>query len=146
MLSDSVSREDEHMSPSRGSGPSALAAHLRRALDAADWQVLAEVLHPNVCWGHPGRSARGCCGRSRVLGRCARLYARTQRMTVDETFTYPGAVVLGLRIHGVALTAGSGGTVYQVFDVVDGLVTHITGYADRSRALQAAYCGAAAGF
>jgi hypothetical protein len=69
-----------------------------------------------------------------------------QRMTIDETFAYPGAVVLGLRIHGAALTAGSGGTVYQVFDIVDGLVTRITGYADRSRALQAAYYGAAVGF
>ncbi|MDX2680625.1 hypothetical protein [Streptomyces soliscabiei] len=54
-------------------------------------------------------------------------------------------MVLGLQIHGVTLTAGSGGTVYQVFDVVDGLVTRITGYADRSRALQAAHFGAAAG-
>ncbi|WP_406430193.1 nuclear transport factor 2 family protein [Streptomyces sp. NBC_00631] len=133
------------MSPRHGPGLSVVAAHLRGALNTANWQVLAEVLHPNVCWGHPGRSAGSCRGRSRVLGRCARLYARAQRMTVDETFTYPGAVVLGLQIRGATHTAVSGGTVYQVFDVVDGLVTRITGYADRSRALRAAYFGAAAG-
>ncbi len=134
------------MSPSHGPGPSAVAAQLRRALDTANWQVLAEVLHPNVCWGHPGGRAGGCRGRSRVLGRCARLCARAQRMTVDETFTYPGGVVLGLQIHGATLRAGPDGTVYQVFDVADGLVTRITGYADRSRALQAAHFGAAACF
>lgn len=134
------------MSPTHGPGPGAVAANLRGALDTANWQVLAEVLHPNVCWGRPGRSAGGCRGRSRVLGRCARLYTRTQRMTIDETFTYPGAVVLGVRIHGATLTAGSGSTLYQVFDVVDGLVIRITGYADRSRALQAAHFGATADF
>jgi hypothetical protein len=31
--------------------------------------------------------------------------------------------------------------VYQVYDVIGGLITRITGYADRSQELEAAYSG-----
>jgi hypothetical protein len=65
---------------------------------------------------------------------------------VEETFMYPGAVVLGLRLHGSMSTPDPDDMVYQVFDVMDGLITRITGYTDRTQALNAAFNGAMDGF
>lgn len=132
------------MSSSRGPGLSSIAARLRSVLDNGDWQFLGEALHPDVFWGPPRPGAHGCRGRRRVLSRCARLHARLSRVVVEETFMYPGAVVLGLWLHGSGPMSGTGDLVYQVFDVADGLITHITDYADRVQALDAAYDGAAA--
>ncbi|MEU5534406.1 hypothetical protein [Streptomyces sp. NPDC020362] len=134
------------MSSSRGPGLSTVTAHLRRAVGNADWQLLAEALHPHVHWRAPRPGTLVCRGRSRVLSRCARLHTRLSGVTVEETFMYPGAIVLGLWLHGTASTPGSGALVYQVLDVVDGLIIRITGYTDRTQALNAAYDGPAAGF
>ncbi|MFI1766598.1 hypothetical protein ACH41H_31715 [Streptomyces sp. NPDC020800] len=142
------------MSPSRGPGISTVTAHLRRAVGNADWQFLGEALHPQVHWSAPRPGARACRGRSRVLSRCARLHTRLSGVTVEETFMYPGAIVLGLWLRLGTSTPDSDGLgcpvsdelVYQVLDVVDGLVVRITGYTDRTQALTAAYDGPAATF
>ncbi|OLZ64499.1 hypothetical protein AV521_34725 [Streptomyces sp. IMTB 2501] len=122
-------------------GPGAVTAHLRRVLDAADWRALAEVLHPNVSWTRPDGARADCRGRSHVLSRCVRLDALGLRVRIEETFTYPAAVVLGLRVHGPASVAAGEATVYQVCEVTAGSIIRITGYTDRSEALQAAYAG-----
>ncbi|MEV6940782.1 nuclear transport factor 2 family protein [Streptomyces sp. NPDC051172] len=126
-------------------GPGAVTARLREALEANDCRLLAEVLHPNVCWNPPDGGNTGCHTRSHVLSHCARLHALGLRAAVEETFTYPAAVVLGLRIHGAVPPADPQTVQYHVFDVNDGLVTRITGYADRAEALDAAFPGAPAG-
>ncbi|MEU9207732.1 hypothetical protein AB0D27_07190 [Streptomyces sp. NPDC048415] len=127
-------------------GKRAVAARLRDALETADCRMLAEVLHPNVCWSPPDGGDTGCHARSHVLSRCSRLHVLGLRATVEETFTYPAAVVLGLRIHGTVPPAHPESVAYHVFDVTGGLITCITGYADRAEALDAAFTGATAGF
>ncbi|GAA2902621.1 hypothetical protein [Streptomyces mexicanus] len=127
------------MPPGHGPGLSTITALLRSVLDNADWQSLGEALHPDVSWGPPRPGTLGCRGRSRVLSRCARLHARLSRVMVEETFMYPGVVVLGLWLHGSESVSDPGHLVYQVFDVVDGLIIRITGYTDRGQALNAAY-------
>ncbi|WP_406442405.1 hypothetical protein OHB00_39995 [Streptomyces sp. NBC_00631] len=124
-------------------GPSAVAAHLREALRRVDCRLLAEVLHPNVHWSPPGGGDTGCHARSHVLSRCSRLHTLGLRAEVEETFTYPAAVVLGLRIHGTVPPADPDSVAYHVFDVTGGLVTRITSYTDRAQALDVAVAGTA---
>lgn len=125
-------------------GPSAVTARLRTVLDRADWQLLADVLHPNVRWRLLDGTRTDCHGPHCVLSRCARLHALGLRVEVEETFTYPSAVVLGLRIRSVNRAAPEA-TVYQVFHLGDGLIIRITGYAERTEALDAAYPGTTVG-
>lgn len=132
------------MWPSPPSGPGAVTAHLRRVLDAGEWRFLAEVLHPNVYWSRPQGGRADCRGRSRVVSRCVCLHDVGVRVRIEESFTYPSAVVLGLRVHGAASSAAGEATMYQVCDVAGGLIIRITGYTDRSESLQAAYIGAPA--
>ncbi|NUR02778.1 MAG: hypothetical protein HOY79_41550 [Streptomyces sp.] len=125
-------------------GPGVVTARLREALDTADCRLLADVLHPYVCWNPSDGSGTDCHTRSQVLSRCARLHALGLWAGTEETFTHPAAVVLGLRIHGAVPPADPQTVAYRVFDVTDGLVTRITCYADRAQALDAAFPGATA--
>ncbi|MCX5052014.1 hypothetical protein OG895_32630 [Streptomyces sp. NBC_00201] len=134
------------MPPRSRPGPGTVTAQLRKALDTADCRLLAEVLHPNVRWNPPDGGGTGCYTRSHVIRRCARLHALGLWAGVEETFTYPAAVVLGLRIHGAVPPADPQTVLYHVFDVTGGLITRITGYADRAEALEAAFTGTTAGF
>lgn len=134
-------RKEIHMWPSPPPGPGAVTAHLRRVLDAGEWRLLAEVLDPNVYWSRPQGGRADCRGRSRVVSRCVCLHDFGVRVRIEETFTYPSAVVLGLRVHSPASSAAGGATLYQVCDVSGGLIIRITGYTDRSEALRAAYIG-----
>ncbi|WBO68897.1 nuclear transport factor 2 family protein [Streptomyces camelliae] len=119
--------------------PSTMTARLRRAVEAAHWQSLAGLLHPDVACGPPEEGGSVCRGRSRVLSHFARPGADGLRATVDETFTYPAAVVLGLHLAGAGPAPGPPPTVYQVYDLADGLIIRVTEYADRAEALGAAY-------
>ncbi|MGW7426029.1 nuclear transport factor 2 family protein [Streptomyces sp. NPDC054813] len=127
-------------------GPSVVTARLREALEAADCRLLADILHPNVHWNPPEGGETGCHARSHVLSRCSRLHALGLRARAEETFTYPAAVVLGLRIRGTVPPADPESVGYHVFDVTGGLITRITGYADRAQALEAAFTGATTGY
>ncbi|MES4891303.1 nuclear transport factor 2 family protein [Streptomyces sp. NPDC096012] len=132
------------MPSSPGPRPSVVAASLREALETADCLMLADLLHPNVHWSPPEGGETGCHTRSHVLSRFSRLHALGLRATTEETFTYPTAAVLGLRIHGTVPPAAPENVGYHVFDVTGGLITRITGYADRAQALEAAFTGSAA--
>lgn len=134
------------MSSSPSPGPRVVTARLREALEAADCRLLAGLLHPNVRWSPPEGGETGCHARSHVLSRCSRLHVLGLRARAEETFTYPAAVVLGLRIHGTVPPADPESVGYHVFDVTGGLITRITGYADRAQALEAAFTGATAGY
>ncbi|MCI3238837.1 hypothetical protein [Streptomyces spinosisporus] len=98
-----------------------------------------------MCWHPADEGSAGCHTRTHVRRWCARPYILGLWAAVEETFTYPAAGVLGLRIHGTVAPAGPQTVVYHVFDVNDGLVTRITGYADRAQALDAAFPGVATG-
>lgn len=134
------------MSSSPCPGQRVVTARLREALEAADCRLLADLLHPNVHWSPPEGGDTGCHARSHVLSRCSRLHALGLRAYLEETFTYPAAVVLGLRIHGTVPPADPESVRYHVFDVTGGLITRITGYTDRAQALEAAFTGATAGY
>lgn len=97
-------------------------------------------------WSPPEGGETGCHARSHVLSRCSRLHALGLRARAEETFTYPAAVVIGLRIHGPVPPADPETVGYHVFDVNGGLITRITRYADRAQALEAALTGATAGY
>ncbi|MGW1044120.1 hypothetical protein [Streptomyces sp. NPDC002547] len=127
------------MTPSPKSGPSLVTARLREALETADCLLLADLLHPNVHWSPPEGGETGCHARSHVLSRCSRLHALGLRARTEETFTYPTAVVLGLRIQGTVPPADPENVGYHVFDVTSSLITRITGYTDRAQALEAAF-------
>ncbi|MEU9154955.1 nuclear transport factor 2 family protein [Streptomyces sp. NPDC048417] len=129
------------MPSSTGPGPSLVTARLREALETADCPLLADLLHPNVHWSPPEGGEAGCHTRSHVLSRFSRLHALGLRVSAEETFTYPMAAVLGLRILGTVPPAAPQSVGYHVFGVTGGLITRITGYTDRAQALEAAFAG-----
>jgi len=121
--------------------PSGVAVRLRDALTACDCRRLEGVLHQSVHWSQPDGGDTGCSTRSHVLSRLSRLHALGLRARVEETFSYPAAVVLGLRILGMVPPAAPERVAYHVFDITDGLIVRVTGYADRAEALEAALSG-----
>jgi hypothetical protein len=126
--------------------PSTITALLRTALNEGDRLRLAAYLQPDVRWHNPYGRGVDYFGRAQILAQCAHLHARGLRTTVEETFTYPQAVVLGLLGSPDAdAPAVPGLLLYQVFQIADGRITDIRGYDDRYTALQAAYAGSAAG-
>ena len=98
-----------------------------------------------MCWNTPDESRTGFHTRSHVLSHCARLHALGLWVVVEETFTYPAAVVLGLRIHGPLPPADPGTVTYHVFRVHESLITRITANGERGQALGAAFPRTAAG-
>jgi hypothetical protein len=124
--------------------PSTITALLRDALNHDERLRLSHYLHPDVRWHNPHGRGAEYLGRTQVLARCAHLHARGGCIAVEETFTYPQAVVLGLVADPEAdAVPGARTLLYQVFHIADGLITDIRGYGDRCTALEAACTGSA---
>ncbi len=123
--------------------PSTITALLRDALNQGERLRLSNYLHPDVHWHNPHGQGVDYHGRTQVLACYARLHAQGTRTAVEETFTYPQAVVLGLRTcpaqDAPPTPTAEGLLLYQVFHIADGLITHIDGFSDRYAALDAAY-------
>jgi hypothetical protein len=111
---------------------------LRAAMVAGDEQELAALLHPRAHWSRPGATGRR--GSAEVLRHFGELRARTRGVAVVETFTYPGAVVLGLELAPGPAGGGGAGLVYRVFAHAEGRVTAIHDHSDRAQALDTALC------
>jgi hypothetical protein len=121
---------------------STVTAHLRAALNDADLLPLTGLLDPAVRWTGPDTETADACGRTSVLARLGLLHRQGRRCRVDETFTYPEAVVLGLTTD----TGGQGDPPrpgYTVFHLADGRITRIHGHHDRFQALDCAYTASA---
>jgi len=118
-----------------------LAARIRDALEAADLDAYAELLHPAVQWGAPGDTSPPCRTRDDVLAWYRRGRAEGQRARVGEIFAAGDKIVVGLKV-----SAGGGAEVdrWQVLAVVDGKIADIRGYERREDAVAAAGVGAPA--
>ncbi|WP_042411653.1 nuclear transport factor 2 family protein [Streptacidiphilus carbonis] len=117
-----------------------VTARLRTALNQADLLPLTPILHPDVHWSVHDSDRAGCHGRAEVLTRLAALHQHGGRVAMEETFTYPDAVVLGIGLSREgAPKRGRPQTVYTVFHLSGGLITRIHGHGDRYTALDAAY-------
>jgi len=127
--------------------PSTITALLRAAINEGERLRLSQYLHPDVRWHNPHGRGVDYLGRADVLARYAHLHARGMRTAVEETFTYPRAVVLGLLTSSPEADAPPVAELllYQVFHIADGLITDICGYSDRFTALEAAYTGSSVG-
>jgi len=121
--------------------PSTITAHLRAALNTGDRLPLSQILHPDVHWTPAAHQGSPCHGRTEVLLRCSHLHTSGLRATVQETFTYPEATVLGLLVHPGDDPTTPRATHYLVFHHTDGLITRIRDYTQRHDALNAAYQG-----
>ncbi|WP_042388655.1 hypothetical protein [Streptacidiphilus melanogenes] len=72
--------------------------------------------------------------RAAILDWYAQLHASGTRAQIEESFTYPDAVVLGL-----AQARPGSPVLYQVFQLRDGRITSVRGHTDRYEALDDAY-------
>jgi ketosteroid isomerase-like protein len=117
-----------------------LAGLIGQALEAADLDAYAELLHPDVHWGAPGDPQAPCQNRAQVLawyrgGRDAGV-----RATVTETVAAGDRILVGLRVSGAESDPGVGGEVdrWQVLTLRDGMVADIRGFDSRDEATAAA--------
>ncbi|WP_042411818.1 nuclear transport factor 2 family protein [Streptacidiphilus carbonis] len=121
-----------------------VTARLRAALSQVDLLPLSPLLHPDVHWVGREAGQPDCRGRAEVLARLAALHQPGGRVAVEETFTYPDAVVLGIGLIPEGPPKddsgqGSPTSLYTVFHLTGGLITRIHGHGDRCTALDAAY-------
>ncbi|WP_042406181.1 nuclear transport factor 2 family protein [Streptacidiphilus carbonis] len=117
-----------------------VTARLRAALNQADLLPLSPLLHPDVHWAGRETGQADCRGRAEVITRLAALHQHGGRVAVEETFTYPDAVVLGISPSPQGPPHGDRAQhLYTVFHLNGGLITRIRGHRDRHTALDAAY-------
>jgi hypothetical protein len=121
----------------------ALAADLREALQAADTRQLRSLLHPQVLWAGTGPGDPARHGRADALTWYRVRYDRGVRTRAEETFAFPAAIVLALRITDPGETARPS-LYYRVFQLRSQQITHIRDYTERAHALEAASRGATA--
>lgn len=116
-----------------------MAARIRTALNGRDIDALRALIAEDARWGEGGPDdERTCQDRNDIISTYKRSLHRGVRGTVTETATGPLGVVCLLEIDWPDDAPDRRGpTLYQVFLVSDGLVTHITGTDDRAVALAA---------
>ncbi len=115
-----------------------LANRVRTALETADLEAFADLLHPAVRWGAPGDGAPPCTTRDDVLAWYARGRADGRRATVSEVLALPGRLVVGMEVSPGRRGGGGPGRRWQVLTVTGGRITDIRGYGDRLSAVAAA--------
>jgi ketosteroid isomerase-like protein len=120
----------------------AIAAQLRTALHAGDTAALAVLLHPDVHFRPLDTAVPATTGVTHALAWYADRRARGFRTLVEELFTYPDSVVLGLRVTRPeppeTADAARPDLLYRLFRLKDGRVVRIRDFADRTHALTTA--------
>ena len=114
------------------------AALLRTALNSGDTRQLAALFHPDVRFHPAGPAEPATQGRDQALSWYDDRRVRGIRTQVEETFTYPDAVVLALRISAPTDPAAAPALVYRLFRLAGDHVTHIRDFTERPHALTAA--------
>jgi hypothetical protein len=114
-----------------------MAARIRTALNARDMDAFRALIADDARWGEGGPDdARTCQNRNDIIATYKRLLHQGVRGTVTETMTGSRGVVCLVEIEWPDdAPNGRGATLYQVFLVNGGLVTHIKGTDDRDLAL-----------
>jgi SnoaL-like domain len=115
-----------------------VAAALRTAFSAADLDLLADLLHPDVRWGGDEDTADTCRDREAVLAWYGGLLRSGVRATVDEVVARDSAILLGLTVSWPDEAGERPTLIYQVFRLDRGLIVDIRGYPDRDDAMRAA--------
>ncbi|WP_042379808.1 hypothetical protein [Streptacidiphilus melanogenes] len=114
--------------------PAQVTAALRAALEGDDLHALLDLLAPHTRWAPTPEAVPANAPRATILNWYAQLHASGTRARIEESFTYPDAVVLGL-----AQARSGSPALYQVFQIGDGRITSVQGHADRYEALGDAY-------
>jgi ketosteroid isomerase-like protein len=122
-----------------------LAGLIAEALEAADLDAYAELLHPDVRWGAPGDPSPPCQNRAQVLAWYRSGREAGTRAHVTETVVAGDRILVGLRVFGNDADPGMDGEVdrWQLLTVRDGKVADIRGFDDRDEANAAAGLGPA---
>jgi RimJ/RimL family protein N-acetyltransferase/ketosteroid isomerase-like protein len=117
-----------------------LAAQVHSALEAADLDAYAHLLHRDVRWGPPGDPVPPCRSRAQVLAWYQRGRGAGTRARVTETLVTGDKILVGLRVTSAAAPdAGAESDRWQVLTVRDGQIVDITAFGDRDEA--AAWAG-----
>lgn len=116
--------------------PATIAAQLRTALHEGDATVLAALLHPDVRFEPLDPATPATDGSAAALAWYRERREHGFRTHVEELFSCPGNVVLGLRLSH--REAGRTGLVYRVFRLREDQVVRIRDFADRGEALASA--------
>jgi ketosteroid isomerase-like protein len=117
-----------------------LAGLIREALEEADLDAYAELLHPDVRWGAPGDPSPPCQNRRQVLAWYRNGRQAGTRAHVTETVVAGHRILVGLRVSGGQTDSGVGDEVdrWQVLTLRDGMVADIRGFDNRDEASAAA--------
>jgi len=111
---------------------SAVAAHVRAALDSANLERFAELLDPNVTWGAPGDPSPSCQSRQQVLAWYDRGKAAGRRAQVLSVTIHRDKILVAMTVTS---TAGDAPVDrWQVLTVAGGRITDIRGYDDEADA------------
>ena len=119
-------------------GPLTIAASLRTALHAGDPPATQHPAPPRGPLGRDRNRRPRPLDRAQVLRWHEERNGRGVLALAEETFAYPGAVVLGLRITDPDAARDQPDLRYRVFHLAEGRVHRIRDYTERSRALTAA--------
>jgi ketosteroid isomerase-like protein len=115
-----------------------IAARLRTALHDGDTTALEALLHPDVRFEPLDPAMPAADGAPAALAWYRDRRARGVRTRVEELFSYPGSVVLGLRLLDPGTDADHPALLYRVFRLRNDRVVQIRDFADRTRALATA--------
>jgi hypothetical protein len=114
-----------------------IGARLRIALNARDMDAFRALIAEDATWGEGGPDdVRTCHHRNEIIANYKRLLDQGVRGTVTETIVGPGGVACLIEIEWPDDAPNRRGpTLYQVFLVTDGRITHIQGHDDRDLAI-----------
>jgi len=117
-----------------------IVERIRSAIDTADLEEFADLLHPDVTWGPGDHSSSGCHNRREVLKWYRRARAAGRRGRVTEVVVGEGKLLVGLEVaeRPEAFQQGEDTNRWQVLTLREGRVVDIRGFEDRDAAASSA--------
>jgi ketosteroid isomerase-like protein len=114
-----------------------VAALVRRAIAAEDFQAFSDLLDPNVTWGAPGARNPSCKNRNQVLAWYQRGRDAGVRGSVYDLEVVGDRLLVSMSVTGTDNAQERGGTAlrFQVLTVRNGRIVEIVGFDDKAEAL-----------